>query len=185
MRIQPIVEGRGEVEAVRVLLRRLINEAGAYGFEVDRPIRLNRSDFVNEGSLRRWVRFALEKTECRAILILFDGDDDCPKTLGPRVEAWARAEAGTVPCAVVVAHREFEAWFLAAIESLRGERGILGDAVSHPSPEVPRNAKGQLSDRMTAGRSYPATADQAALAAALYGAFCLGSHRARSGAQVS
>lgn len=165
MRIQPIVEGHGEVTAVPVLLRRLRDEARVYGFDVNPPIRRHRSDFVREDSVRNAVRLALVQDECRAILILFDGDDDCPKELAPTVEAWAQDEAGPVPCVVVIAHREFEAWFIAAIESLRGRRGILGDAVSHPNPEEPRDAKGQLEDRMTPGTSYSETADQAALTA--------------------
>jgi hypothetical protein len=65
----------------------------------------------------------------------------------------------------VLAHREYEAWFLAAIESLRGVRGIRADAVSHPDPEAPGGAKGQLEQRLAAGRSYSETADQAALTA--------------------
>lgn len=165
MRIQPIVEGYGEVGAVPVLLRRLRDQGGAHGFEINRPIRRNRSDFVREDSLRKSVRLALLQDECRAILILFDGDDDCPKTLAPTVEAWARDEAGSVPCVVVIAQREFEAWFIATIESLRGRRSILDDAVSHPSPEEPRDAKGQIESRMTPGTSYSETADQAALTA--------------------
>lgn len=165
MRIQPIVEGHGEVTAVPVLLRRFRDEAGAYGFEVNPAIRRHRSDFVREESMRNAVRLALVQDECRAILILFDGDDDCPLKLAPTVEAWAQDEAGPVPCAVVIAHREYEAWFIAAIESLRGRRGVRADAESHPDPEAPRDAKGKLEDRMGLGLSYAETADQAALTA--------------------
>ena len=64
-----------------------------------------------------------------------------------------------------MAYREYEAWFLASIESLRGQRGIRQDAQSHPAPEEPRGAKGQLEARLEQGRSYSETADQAALSA--------------------
>jgi hypothetical protein len=70
-----------------------------------------------------------------------------------------------VPCVVVLAHREFEAWFLASIESLRGRRGIRPDAESHAQPESVRDAKGALEERMEPTRSYSETADQAALSA--------------------
>ena len=100
--------------------------------------------------MRTAVRLALVQDDCRAILILFDGDDDCPKELAPTVESWARDEAGPVPCFVVVAHREYEAWFIASF---------------HPDPEAPRDAKGKLEDRMGAGQSYSETLDQAALTA--------------------
>ncbi len=165
MRIQPIVEGHGEVTALPVLLRRFRDEAGAYGFEINQAIRRHRTDFLTEEAMRTAVRLALVQDDCRAILILFDGDDDCPRTLAPTVEAWAQDEAGLVPCAVVIAHREYEAWFLAAIESLRGRRGIRANAESHPDPEAPRDAKGKLEERMEAGLSYSQTLDQVALTA--------------------
>ena len=165
MTIQPVVEGYGEVAAVPVLLRRLVAEAGVYGIQVGKPIRRKRSELAKEDGLRRSVDLALLQQDCRAILILLDSDDDCPKELAPSLEEWAKSEARQVPCAVVMAHREYEAWFLAAIESLRGERGILPDASPHPDAESPRDAKGQLEERMASGRSYSETADQAALTA--------------------
>jgi hypothetical protein len=169
MNIQPIVEGHGEVPAVPELLRRLRNTAEAYGMDVNPAIRKKRSDLVEESQVRKAVRLAMMQEECGAILILFDSDDDAPCEVGPRVQAWAQeeaqTEAGQIPCEVVLAHREYEAWFLAAIESLRGVRGIRPDATSHPDPEGPRGAKGQLEQRMTARKSYSETADQPALTA--------------------
>ncbi len=166
MRIQPIVEGHGEVEAVPVLLRRLLGEAGAFGLDVGKPIRKKRWEFVQEDSLRKTVQLALLQPDCSAILILFDSDDDCPKELAGAVEGWARKEARETPCQVVMAHREYEAWFLATIESLRGKSGIRLDANPHPEPETPRGAKEALEECMEPGSSYSATADQAPLTAA-------------------
>jgi len=165
MTIQPIVEGHGEVAAVPVLLRRLQAECRAYGLGIGKPIRQHRSQLCQEETLRRAVRLALLQPDCGAILILFDSDDGCPKDLAPPVQRWACDEARDRPCAVVLAHREYEAWFLGAIESLRGKRGILPDAAPHPNPEGPRDAKGELEARMPPGRSYSETADQAALTA--------------------
>ena len=167
MNIQPIVEGHGEVAAVPVLLRRLREVAQTYPLEINAPIRRHRSDFFNEVEVRRAVRLALRQEDCDAILLLFDGDgdDDCPLNQAPQILGWAQADAAEKPCFVVMAYREYEAWFLASIESLRGCRGIRQDAQSHPEPEVPRGAKGQLEDRMEAGRSYHETADQPALTA--------------------
>lgn len=165
MKIQPVVEGYGEVDAVPVMLRRLRDEGQAYGIEVGRPIRRKRHELVQEASLRKAVRLALLQKDCRAVLILFDGDDDCPAEVAPIIQAWAQSEAGVVPVAVVIAQREYEAWFLASMESLRGKRGILNDATSHPAPEESRDAKGQVEDRMAPQCSYLETADQAALTA--------------------
>jgi hypothetical protein len=163
--IELIVEGHGEVEAVPVLLRRLRDEGRASGLEFGRPMRRKRSELIQEDAVRKAVRLALLRPECRGILILFDADDDCPAEMAPVVQGWAQAEAGPIPVAVVMPCREYEAWFLAAIESLRGFRGVLARAASHPEPESPRSAKGELEERMQTGRSYAETADQAGLTA--------------------
>ncbi len=165
MKIQPIVEGAGEVAAVPELLRRLRNEAAAFEIEVNRPILRRRHQLVDEDSLRRAVRLALLQEGCGSVLILFDADDDCPKELAPRLQEWAQHEARSTPCSVVIANREYEAWFLATMESLRGRRGIRADATSHDNPESPRGAKEQLEQRLEAGCTYSETIDQVALTA--------------------
>ena len=165
MKIQPIVEGYGEVMALPVLLRRLVEKAEVWNVGIGRPIRKPRNQLVRETELRKAVRLALLQAECSAVLILFDGNSDCPAELGQVVKEWAAAEAGDVPCEVVIAHREYEAWFLASIESLQGYRRIRADAQSHPNPEQPRGAKGQLEARMEWGATYLETTDQPALSA--------------------
>jgi len=66
---------------------------------------------------------------------------------------------------VVLAKREFEAWFIAAAESLRSRRS-LPDSLSSPEyPEAIRGAKEWLSRHMPAGTCYSETTDQAALTA--------------------
>jgi hypothetical protein len=165
MNIQPIVEGQGDVAAVPVLLRRLRDFAEVFEIDVNSPYRLPRNQFVDEARLRKLIRRAKTDEGCGAILLLCDSDDDCPKEMAPQIQQWARAEAGTLPCEVVMAKREYEAWFIATIESLRGVRGIREDATSHPDPETPRNAKGQLEERMGKNASYFEKADQPALSA--------------------
>lgn len=165
MKIQPIVEGHGDVEAFPVLLRRLVTEAQVWSIGIGRPIRMSRYKLVQEAEVRRATRLACLQPECGAVLILFDGDRDCPAKLGPTVQAWATAAASDIPCGVVMAHREYEAWFLAAIGSLRGQSGIRGDAEPHPTPEVPLGAKEQLEARMRPGTSYLERTDQPAFSA--------------------
>ena len=165
MKIQPVVEGHGDVKALPVLLRRLTSEAEIWDVEIGTPVRQPRGLLTKQQSLVRAVRLAIRQPRCCAVLILVDGDDDCPATLGPEMKRWASGEAGGRPCEVVIAHREYEAWFLSAIESLRGKRGIRDDAPPHPAPEDPRDAKGRLEERMVSGRSYLETTDQPALSA--------------------
>ena len=167
MRIQPVVEGHGEVRAVPVLLRRLLVEAHVFDIDIGKPIRRTRSQLATEEGLARSIALARIQPNCSAILVLFDGDDDCPAELGPTAQRWADAAARNVPCAVCIAHREYEAWFLATLDSLR-HNAIRADAQAHPQPERPRDAKGEMSHRML-GRGYKPTTHQAAFSAL----FCL------------
>jgi hypothetical protein len=167
MMIQPIVEGQGEEAAVPVLLRRLRDEAQAWTLDFAKPHRRRRSQLVKKESLQTAVRVAALREDCAGILVIFDADDDCPKELAPAIEDWAREAAPGKACAVVMANREYEAWFLASIEALRGTSGILDGATSHTHPEAPRDAKGQLKDRMAEGATYSPTVDQEPLTAHL------------------
>ena len=99
-----------------------------------------------------------------AILILIDADDDCPAHLGPMLLARAKAAQGDRRISVVLAKREFEAWFLATAESLAGTRGLRSNISAPQAPELIRDAKGWLTKQRVDGRSYRPTVDQAALA---------------------
>lgn len=166
MIFQILVEGEGDERAVPVLLRRLQQESGAFNVMFDRPLRKRRSDLVNEKSLRETVRLALRQERgCDGILILFDGDKDCPKSLAPRVHDWVQAQAPGIPSEIVIAHREYEAWFLGSLESLRGRRRILQGAVSPSEPESIRGAKERLKANMVVGTKYVEPVDQPALTA--------------------
>ena len=163
MTIQPIVEGHGEVDAVPELLRRLVAEAAHPDISILRTIRSNRGALVRQVSLERVIQVARTKNP-DAILILLDGDDDpCPGKLAQQLNTWAKASAAPMACEVVVAQREYEAWFLGAMESLRGTRGIADNAVSETAPEAPRDAKGRLRSKMLAGRFYVERSDQVVL----------------------
>ena len=58
MKIQPVVEGYGEVEALPVLLRRFTAAAGRWDVEIGTPIRQTRGLLVNQESLMKAVRMA-------------------------------------------------------------------------------------------------------------------------------
>ena len=167
MRVACIVEGHGEVQAVPVLLRRIANalDPGLH-LQVEQPIRITKSKLLRSGELERSVELAARKVGgCGAILILLDSDEDCPAILGPALLDRARAVREDVPISVVLAKQEFEAWFLAAAESLRGRRGLRGDLEPPAQPESVHGAKEWLAERMTGDRHYVETLDQPALAA--------------------
>lgn len=99
------------------------------------------------------------------ILVLLDADRDCPATLGPALLARSRRQRSDREHSVVLANHEFEAWFVAALASLRGQRGLSTDAPESDAPEEVSGAREWLSRHMA--RRYSETLDQAAFAATM------------------
>jgi hypothetical protein len=160
-----VVEGHGEVQAVPVLVRR-VRDLVLPGFAVYVPpgIRAGREQLIRGGGIERYVQLAASKIQGPgAILVLLDADDDCPKDLAPQLLVRAQAARSDMPMAVVLAVREYECWFLAAAESLRGHRGMPTDLESPENSEAVRGAKEWLRDRTPKERMYSPAADQAAL----------------------
>lgn len=164
LRIAAIVEGDGEVPSVPILLRRLGEHLGQPGqVEALRPIRVPASKLRKPGELERTVELAARKAGgTGGVFILLDCEDDCPATLGPRLLQRAKAQRPATPIALVLAYREYEAWFLGSAASLAGRRGLPTALANHPTPESPRDCKGWISDQMPPGRSYSETEDQPA-----------------------
>ncbi len=161
-----IVEGDGDVEALPVLLRRLALTRQRLVYPtIHRPIRFPRTKLHKAGELERYCELAARKTRRRgAVLVLFDSDDDCPKHLAPQLVDRVQKAILEVPCAVVLANREFEAWFLAAAQSIAGQRALAANLTRPVDPESVRGAKDWLSNHMTGHGTYSETVDQAALA---------------------
>lgn len=162
-----VVEGQGEVHALPVLLRRLVLAIDAERWaDIRQPIRVNRGTMLKPGQLERYVELAARKhAGSGAVLVLLDEDDDCAATLGPQLQKRAEGQRPDCALAVVVAVKEFEAWFLAAARSLAGQRGLPDDLKPPTGPEGIRDAKGWLRAQRTDGLAYAPTVDQAALAA--------------------
>ena len=160
--IQAIVEGQGEEAAFPVLLRRLLPELGCYVDVGGSPIRSRRSEIVREDDFKRVIKIASYKPNASAIVVLFDADKDCARTHVPDMNRWSQEAAPGFPCAVVMARREYEAWFLASLESLRGKRGIQMDAAYPHDPEEKQDAKGVIKSFMPRDEPYSPTADQPA-----------------------
>lgn len=134
-----------------------------------RPYRAKQDRLVRHPEeIERAVQYARLQIDQRgAILILIDSEGDLPCVRGPDLLQRARRVAAGIDVGVVLAHREFEAWFLAAAESLRGHCELPIDLVGPPDPERINDAKGWLRGKMPRARRYRETKDQAALAARL------------------
>ena len=158
-RIIPIVEGHGEERAIPCLIRRwLQHRRWHHSFEVpDTAInakgcgRLKGAyDKVRHIGIEHYIIAAL-RNKPDAILVVLDADEECIKRgpgngLGPELFARAKAVASHVPLAVVVANREYEAWFLANINSFKA-RGLFSKHTIIPrdlDPESTRDCKGLI-----------------------------------------
>ena len=106
------------------------------------PIRVRRDRFLNrEEEFHRVLLLAAAKCGSNGwILVLLDADNDCPATFGPDILARAQKVAPHREVSVVLANREFEAWFLAAASSLDGRRGFSYADESRFDPDTIRNA---------------------------------------------
>ncbi len=163
--IQPIVEGHGEVAAVPILIRRIVAQyAPEMYIQVRPPIRVKRTGLVQPDGIERTVELAARQTTSTdGILILLDADDDCPRELAEVLLERAKAARPDRVISVVVANREYEAWFIAAAQSIRGKRGLPDNMEPPEDPEAIRDAKGWLAHQTAQGFSYKPTIDQPAL----------------------
>ena len=153
--VAPIVEGYGEVQAVPILLQRILWELREDAFlEVNPALRVKTQSFLGDHDyFAKYLELAARKAkphERGSVLILLDCEDDCPAEVGPRLAADAAQLRSDVPITVALAYREYETWFLAAVHSLRGFQGLPIDLDPPAAPESIRDAKGWLSARMPA-----------------------------------
>lgn len=151
-RVACIVEGQGDELAAPVLLRAIAHSRGVYDVEVLRPHRVPRNrmldpDRVVGVDLARAMLLQASRVGPEGlVVILLDADDDDPADLITSVED----HHFRVDCArlVVPATREYEAWFLAGLASLRSHSAVRDDALWVGDPEEPRDAKGRLNEQM-------------------------------------
>lgn len=166
MKFITIVEGYGDVAAVRVLLRRVLQEKlQRYDVGIERPIRVPKGKLLKPGELERAVDLAARRIVATdGIVVLVDADDDCPAELASVMATRAAESRSDRRISVVIAKSEFESWFVAAADSLAGYRGLSDSLVAPANAERIRDAKGWLSSNMPTGSTYRETIDQAAFA---------------------
>lgn len=136
-RIIPIVEGHGEERAVPNLIKRWLRHRRFHPFFDVPDFAINAKgcgklkaayDRQRHLGIEHYVSAAL-KGRPDAIVIILDADDECRRRdpgngLGPELLARAREVAPHLPLAVVAAHPEYEAWFLASLTRIRSA-GLL------------------------------------------------------------
>ena len=152
--IVPIVEGHGEVEALPLLIRRAFDRFCPNVIPaINPPTRVKAASFLQDREyFHKYIALAAAKAAQGGglVLVLLDCEDDCPATLGPRLLANAEAVRADIKYLIVLAHREYETWFLTAAESLRGYIGLSAQLTTPTDPEAIRGAKEWLGRHMSA-----------------------------------
>ena len=163
-----VVEGHGETKAALNLLVRLSQDLGVYLPPWGDPIR--GKNLHQQRGIEKACNLVRSKGDAKALLILRDEDDGCPAQVAPSAADWLRAAGLPFPAALVLAHREYEAFFLPCIHlmagrTLRDDRsvarsGIAAGASFTGDPQAIRGVKEWLTRNMPAGRAYKPTIDQ-------------------------
>ena len=169
--IVPVVEGDGEVSALPPLLLRILLQLHC---RPDVSITQGKRGVVNargrsklEKDLEKYLLHAQNKRDCGAILVLADADDDCPVTKFHEMSQRCEQSGITVPVQVVYAHREYESWFLASLNTIRGTHNIPETATLTRDVEPIADPKKWLSDQMPHGMAYKETAHQASFTSSM------------------
>jgi hypothetical protein len=112
-----VVEGRGDAEAVPLLLRRWLERRGLFQDVLGKPVTCNgRDKALKENGLEGKVAVAAARPGCVGVLVVLDGEGDPVCSLGPTL--LTRVNDIAVPVAVALADSQFESWLVASAESL-------------------------------------------------------------------
>ncbi len=166
-KIVPIVEGDGEVDAVPILLRKLLDEMGRWEVQVARPKNAHGcGNLTKPGGVEKFVQLAWAEADCAAVLILMDAEKNCAKELATSFSRRVQAMGAYRPVVTVIAKCEYEVWFLASLETIAGTdlQGRPGLPASLQCPndiEAIVGVKQWLSRQFPAERAYKETLDQA------------------------
>ena len=178
------VEGDGEVEAMPLLVKKVLAAKGLSNtvcVDPIQPFRVGGFFGLFPRGFEKWQKYvqaAMRRKHAGGVLLILDSDvltdkqsrTSCPvETARQLVQAASIVGAGTrFPLAVVFACQEFESWFISAFTQLAGKQLLGGRQIRTaaidppPNPEIaPKAAKAWLSRHIDGG--YKQTRDQLAL----------------------
>lgn len=164
-KIVPIVEGDGELDAIPVLLRRILHENfQVFDWEIGKPKKAHSLPAFRR-RLSDFIRYSQIEPDATHILIVMDLDDGCPREELLSLVEEIRQTSPQIPVLVVLAHREYEAWFLASLPSLVEQNCLPANCVFDGEVEGIRGVKEWLTHQMPRGITYKETSHQASWSA--------------------
>ncbi|GAB4213223.1 MAG: hypothetical protein OHK0022_50060 [Roseiflexaceae bacterium] len=161
-KIVPIVEGDGEVLAVPSLISRVLEHYGwSSTWYAGGTIRAGNIGHFKK-NLYRYLKLADLEPQCGGILVLFDYEDGCPKTEAIELATAIRKLNLVYPISIVLAHREYEAWFLASLSTIAGNFDLPAGLTYDNNVEAIRGVKEWFGKNMsqTPPKAYKPTIHQ-------------------------
>jgi hypothetical protein len=164
----PIVEGQGDMQAVPVLLRRILEHHKHFDVTVLPPQK--RGDLPKiKANFENYFKIAIKENAAIIWIIDFDcATCDCVAEEAEQLYQRANAIYPYKPFKVVFMVKEFETLFLAEPNATRSVLKEIPKATTFPEdPETIRGAKEWLSKAMPSGYAYKETVHQVKLSAAV------------------
>ena len=113
-----IIEGKADLHAVPILLRRHMHSSGEYRDILGKPIALHGvSNATKSDGIEGFIATAAYRPGCRGVLVVLDADDNCEAELGPELLARAQEKVAQ-PVVFALAGRDYEDWLYASAETL-------------------------------------------------------------------
>ena len=173
MNIGVMVEGDGEVEAIPLLLRKILHHSQVFDVEVSRPIRVGGLDRILNGALfPKQLEYACSDPDALGLLITADCDDGCVLQKREMLVQRVLNIVGVtprVPIDIVLFNREYESLFLSQADILEaGTQFFRPDNAADlvTNWETYRDAKGRVKSSIQ-DFSYKESRDQGKLTAHL------------------
>jgi Domain of unknown function (DUF4276) len=161
-KIELIVEGVGDVQALPVLVERILRAHNIFDVQVAQPV--HRRGEIRTVRTRFNEFFRIAAYHGRPVLCVLDFDcDDCHDALGEEREFLRMAQAirPQYPFQACFLVKEYESLFLWDLEATKTVFPLIkSDYVFPDNPELIRDAKGELSKAQPVGYSYKPTAHQ-------------------------
>jgi hypothetical protein len=162
-RMITLVEGPGDMAAVPVLLHKLIRHHGVFDWKPGDSMRVGGLEPLRKKltSYAEALRIKMNAGLCHGVLVILDLEDGCPQN-----EAWALAEEFAAfglpyPVSIVFAHREYEEWLVASLQSITPQTTLFADDLRRDYPvEEKRGVKEWLTKHMPRGFIYKETTHQ-------------------------
>ena len=162
-RLIVLVEGPGDVAAVPVLLRMVLQQANLFDWQPGDPMKVNGLTALRKRlpSFAEALRIKMNDNKCHGVLVLLDLEDGCPRAEAATLAAEFATYGLPYPISIVFAHREYEEWLVASLPTIAPCTSLLkDDLVRDYAIENKRGVKEWLTSKMPHGSIYKETTHQ-------------------------